>query len=198
MKARNPIHSPASALSVQRSAFTLFEVLVVIAFLAVIAGIVTINFDRIIPAVQEKPMDRVFVESLQEARLLASTSGNEVYFSFDPEAEAFKLEERARSMPVTEEEEDYDDLDTTVEPSYQSYSFDKADRTEVLFYKRLSRSSGFGASRDEYSAEPIKHLVFHPSGAATPARAVIRQPGLEDIEVELDAFSSGPLVNDER
>lgn len=197
MKAKAASFSTCSAFSIKHSAsisarlaFSLFEVLVVMAFLAIIGGIVTLNFDKLLPAVEHKPLDRVFIQTLQDARILAATSGNEVMLSFDPQAEAFVLKERLRSAPVTNEEEDEDAFDA---PQPGVYGFDKADETEVLFYKRLAQKSGFGSSRDEYSTESVKYLLFHPSGVSTPARVVIRQPGLDDIEVELDAFSSGPI-----
>lgn len=200
MNATNPSHRCLTELCLRHSAkhnakrgFTLLEVLTVMAFLAVIAGIVTLNFDKLVSASEEKPIDRVFVEALQDARILAATSGNVVYLSFDPQSEGFVLDERSRQAPAGMFDEEDTPYDPTKPVSSQQFSFDKADSTEVLFYPRLSQPNGMTARLDDWSSEPVKHMVFHPSGAATPAHVVIRQPGLEDIEVDIDAFSSGPL-----
>ncbi|WOO40039.1 prepilin-type N-terminal cleavage/methylation domain-containing protein [Rubellicoccus peritrichatus] len=178
--------------------FSLFEVLVVMAFLAILTGIVTLNFDKLIPAAQEKPLERVFVETVQDARIQAVTSGNPVLMSYDEETEKFKLVERTRPEPVVDDEDGFGPQPvTSPRPQQASIGFRNSDKVEVFFYPKLSQPGGLSASGNEFAREPAEYLVFHPSGAATPANVVIRRSNADDFEFLLDAFSSGPLEDKE-
>lgn len=172
--------------------FSLFEVLIVLAFLAILTGIVTLNFDKLIPAVQEKPLERVFIETVQDARIQAVTSGNPVYLSFDEESEKFNLVERARPEPAMDEDDAFGPQIVT-QPQQNSFGFRDSDGVQVIFYPKLSQPGGLRAGSDDFADEPAEHLIFHPSGAATPANVIIRRPNTDDFQFELDAFSSGPI-----
>lgn len=173
----------------QTQGFSLFEVLVVIAVIALITGIITVNFNRLIPALEHKPLERVLIESLQDARILAATSGNTVLLSFDPDSQSFLISERSRPTASTGEDA-FAETPPAPEPIRQGFS--GRQQTQVLFYPRLAQSNRMSARALEFSRDPAPYLVFHPSGVSTPARVVIQRPGSEDQEVILDAFSSGP------
>lgn len=172
--------------------FTLLEVLSVMAVLAIIAGIITLNFDRLIAAAEFKPLDRVLLETIQEARIQAATEGYPVYLSYEPETEKFALTTRQRPEVAA----DTDDFLTITEPKVNRYGFRDSDGVQVLFYPKISKSTELSAGDADFSRDPVPALAFHPSGVSTPARIVIRQDGADDLEFVLDPMSSGPLEID--
>jgi len=179
-----------------RSGLTLFEILVVLALMAVVAGLVTLNFDRLIAAAEAPPIERVLARSIQEARIRAANGGHPVYLSFDAERGAFTLVERSQpaesALSDAEQLGPSDPAAMSSETVLERFPCEAARGLGVEFYPRLS-SPNFNARAEDFARDPVPSLVFHPSGVSTPARVVIRQSGTEALTFELDPMSSGPL-----
>lgn len=167
------------------------EILVVLAIMGMVSGLVVASFGNLIQAIEEEPIERVFRQTVREARILAATSKNTVYLSYNKEYSEFRLVERSQVSLEEEggEDEDFDQplfVEQTGEPGLSIEFFPKV----------ATRPNGF-SSGGEFAQEPAKYLSFHPSGVATAAKVVFTDAGFTD-SLTVDAFSSGPIpVDDE-
>lgn len=161
-----------------RAAFSLLEIIVVLALMATVTGVAVMSIASITGA-QDKPIERVFREFVREARILAATTKNVVYLSFDGKRGEFVLAERngdALDHFLVEEDD--------IEPS----------EWEIQFFPKLAAERSFGVSSSvgDYARKPVPYLVFHPSGIATGAKIIFTEQEGYTATLTLDPFSSGP------
>lgn len=69
-----------------RRAFTMMEVLAVLALMALIAGIVAVNHEALLPALRARPPETALRESIRIALRAARESGRRTLLSHDPAA----------------------------------------------------------------------------------------------------------------
>ncbi|MDR0274985.1 MAG: type II secretion system GspH family protein [Burkholderiaceae bacterium] len=72
--------------------FTLIELMVVFALVALIVGLVPIAFDRLMQSAQYRDTVRAALADLRDARQLAQTSGGQVRFAVNLQAHTFGVE----------------------------------------------------------------------------------------------------------
>jgi len=165
--------------------FTLVEILLVFALFAVVSGLATASFAGLIRSAEERTPPEVFRAAVREARHLAFLGNRPVVLGYDEELHAFYLAGvNGGELPPSELE-----AGRLVLPG----------DTEVSFYRVTAEPQGvFGGSAGEvrFAANAQDRLVFHPSGAGTAARIVIRGSG-EATVLTLEAFSSGPIPDPE-
>lgn len=164
--------------ALRRAAFSLLEIIVVLAIMATVTGIAVMSVAGITGA-QEKPIERVFREYVREARILAATTKNVVYLSFDDKRGEFVLAERNG-----EALEHFLVAEDDIEPS----------EWDIKIFPKLAASTSFGvpSAVGDYARETVPHLVFHPSGISTAAKIVFTEQDGYTNTLTLDAFSSGP------
>lgn len=92
--------SRASAAGGQRG-FTLVELLVVFALLALVIGLVPVAFERVREAAQYRDTVRAMLAEIRQARQRALTEGREVRFVVDPQRRTFGEDGRPpRNVPA--------------------------------------------------------------------------------------------------
>ncbi len=164
-----------------RQAFTLLEILIVIALIALTTTVAALSWDALAEAFEDKPTFQVFREMVQEARHQAYQTREPVHLTWDDNAKLFRI-----YSPFGELE----DLVLSEE------AFIARGDTEVRFYPLASPEQG--PSRNlrgvapEYQSETVDDLVFHPSGVSTGARIEIDE-GPNRMVITLEPFSAGPI-----
>ena len=156
-------------------AFSLLEMLVVIALAALTAGVVATNFDSIIRSFERKAADTYLFEALREARYQANILKENCYLSFDPESASFIL--RANSA---------EKLDSF--PTQR-----KKDALEVSFFQLLPDSQLEGRYSPTQSSVAIKEITVTPSGISTAAVVTIKEENNSE-NFQLDPFSSSEIT----
>ena len=87
------VNQQSTATRARRSAgFTLIELMVVFALLALIVGLVPIAFNRLHESAQYRDTVRAVLTELRAGRALAQSSGSEVRFAVNLPARSFGLE----------------------------------------------------------------------------------------------------------
>jgi general secretion pathway protein H len=97
---RSTLNLPRSTLNAQRSTpraqrasgFTLIELMVVFALIALIVGLTPIMFDRLMDSVRYRDTVRAALTDLRSARQLAQTRGSQVRFAVDLQARTFGVD----------------------------------------------------------------------------------------------------------
>ncbi|MBC2592726.1 prepilin-type N-terminal cleavage/methylation domain-containing protein [Ruficoccus amylovorans] len=165
------------------SGFTLVEIVIVIGLMSLVAGLAIANFDTILPAFQSTPPEVKFRRAVREARIAAATTSRPAYLRYDALAEEFRVIEKAAA--AQEEPESADTPYFTPELTVEFLP---------IAAEKEGAIGGFGGLD---ATEPVPQLVFHPSGASTPARVRFRWRTGEESVLTLDPFSSGPLASKE-
>jgi prepilin-type N-terminal cleavage/methylation domain-containing protein len=171
----------------RRPGFTLVEIVIVIGLLSLVTGLVVANVETLLPAFQSTPLEVKFRQAAREARIAAATSNRPTYLRFDAAAEEFRvIEKSAASEPEGGEPA----ADLAASPYFTP-------EVTVDFFPIAAEQQGTTGSLGYGADEPVPELTFHPSGASTPARIVIRWRTGEESVLTLDPFSSGPLASKE-
>lgn len=173
--------------STQTAGYSLLEILGVLAMITMVAGIGVAAFAGIVVSAESKPWETLFREAVQEARIEAAASGETILLLFDDHRGEFRLVSDSNTgLSMT------DPLD--VAAGFQGDSGRRnRNLPQVAFYPQLAASSGRSGFRDVFSSTAVPHLVFHPSGAATPARILFRYADGRESILTLDPFSHGPI-----
>ena len=132
--------------------FTLLEVLLALAVIALISGLAVINADAIFSGFDDKPLPEILKKAVRESRFLAATSKETVFLTFDSESSRFLIISRnggvIQSLPTGYDPED--------------------ENIEIRLYQILP-STGTG-SRRGFAAEtrPVQRIGFYPDRSSTP------------------------------
>ncbi len=165
------------------SGFTLVEIIIVLGLMSLVAGLVITNVEKLLPAFQSTPLEVKFRQAVRESRIVAATSNRPVYLRFDAQAEEFRL--------VQQSEE------SAGEPAVEDSPYFTPEVTVEFFPIAAEEEGGVNYFSGIDSTEPVPQLVFHPSGASTPARVRFHWRTGEESILTLDPFSSGPLASKE-
>ncbi len=157
-----------------RSGFTLLEIVVALALMALVAGVVVVNFDSSFDNMGARPPGDVFRKAVRQARYEAALRMLKTYLSFDPEKNEFAVVDAAGA-------------------DCGKYPLGKAvdkGRFEVEFIPILPEDNIGARDKNDPSEYPVPRLVFDPSGCGMPVKVKIKGPG-ENIELTLDPFYWG-------
>jgi len=188
-------------------AFSLLEVVIVVGLIALIGGIVaSMNLSAFFAAGETRPAAEIFRQATHEARIQAMNEATVVYLTFDREGQAFRLT-KGNAPPVATDDQfgiidgsfsyamgDEDGGPAVVEGPRTAFTVFEDD-LEVIFRGLRAGTGGVLAFDREYTADPLPHLEFHPSGVSTPAIAIFRYRHGDETELTLDSFSNGPRLS---
>ncbi|MGF1485071.1 MAG: Tfp pilus assembly protein FimT/FimU [Opitutales bacterium] len=167
-----------------RRAFTLLEVLIVIALIALSTTLAALSWTTLADAFQNKPTFQLFRELVQEARYQAYVSREPVHLTWDDNSKVFRVFSPFADLP---------------EMVLSEEAFIPRGDTTVRFYPLVASEKGgsinVGNIVPEYARDPVSDLVFHPSGLSTGARIEIEE-GTQVEVITLEPFSAGPIDYD--
>ncbi len=155
-----------------RRGFTLIEIMLSIALIAVMAGLAAGILLPSRESLESRSPESVIIGAVKQAKMEALDRGREVFLKMEDESVAvFDLESREEILKAK-----------LPSGGYSEISF------EALLPENLSTSKIFGYSPDN----TLKRLRFSPDGSMTPARIVIK--GVDgNKSYEIDPFN-GSLV----
>ena len=153
-----------------RRGFTVIELIIVIALIALVGGLVVINAQAILRGLGQEPVERVLQKAVREARYQAASLKEPVTLSYDDEESALEIfSETGQSLATYSLEEDED-----------------GEFPEISFEQILP---GMGLDRYRIETVPVGSLVFRPDRSSTPFEAVIETAGQSFIQ-RYDPFSA--------
>lgn len=154
-----------------KSAFTLIEILLVLALIGLIMGIFTANFDVLLRSFEEKPPEKLVYEIIREARYQAVYQHAQVFLNYD----------KAKQMFVVTDEE------------ANVLSFRKATRNYSVFFEPVPPKV-YGKSL-QYEDTTLKlgskdSVAFRPDSSSEPVIIRILQDDADfTVNLKLDPFS---------
>ena len=154
------------------AAFTLVEVVVVIALMAVMIGVFVANLDSLTGGELRRPLPDILQKAVRDARYEAASTKEPVTLSFDAERGVFVV--RAQDGTIAKERE--------------SGFGPKSRELEITFYRLLpARGTGGIGSREE--RDVITAVAFHPDRSSTPFVVELEIDG-QRSEHRFDPFSN--------
>ncbi len=163
--------------------FTLTEILIAIALVAIIGGIAAANFFGIVGGVNHQPPPKVLQNVIREARFMAMERRSSVMLTYNGDAHTFDLLDSQGNV-----------LEQTSDNVPDPQSKLTLEFTAILPNKDITSDAN---PQDEDSidlstkpAKPI--LTFDPSGTTMPVKVVLTQDQDPPTEYRLDPFSEGP------
>jgi prepilin-type N-terminal cleavage/methylation domain-containing protein len=138
-----------------RRGFTLIELIIVIALIALVGGLVVINAEAIFRGLGEEPVDRILRKAVREARFQAAYLKEPVQLSFEEEDAVF-LVTGAGGQSLAR-------FETGLE-----------DTTNDLYveFEQILPEEGLNRNNSPETAE-IDVVTFRPDRSSTPFQAII-------------------------
>ena len=135
-----------------RRGFTLIELILVIALIALVGGLVAINAEAMLRGLSEEPVDRIFQKAVREARFQAASIKEPTFLRYDGESGVLEIStETGRSLA-----------------SFRTTPADSEQFPRLEFEQLLPGFGLSGLSRQE--AVEIDTVVFRPDRSSTPFR----------------------------
>lgn len=170
-------------------AFTLIEVLLVLALIGVLIGLVAINAGAFVEASKYEPPARVLGKAVMDSFYYASESKRTSYLSYSEENATFLVSDGMGKVLVTHSIFEKEDLEELREEDLLP---------QVIFRAKgpLAGLSGGDSLYDE-DLLVVRRVPFH-FGTSMPFQVEIEIMGEEEIEIiEFDPFSGYPLSKEE-
>ena len=153
-------------------AFTLLEILLVLALMALLAGIFSVGFSHMLDQSRATAPDEVFWEAAHAAQELATLSEHEVTLRFDGKAKQFVATNGAKT--------DTHALAETGDVSVQFLQVQKGG-SSVLIGGQLIET------------QEIPAVTFYPDGTCTPFRVQFRLPA-GPLVLTIDPWTCAPML----
>lgn len=170
-------------------AFTLIEVLLVLALIGVLIGLVAINAGAFIEASKYEPPARVLGKAVMDSFYFASESKRVTYLSYLEENATFFVSEGSGEVLASHGIFEKEDLEALREG-------DLLPRVTFRALGPLAGLSGGGSLYDE-DLLVVGRVSFH-FGTSMPFQAEIEIKGEEEVEIiEFDPFSGYPVAKEE-
>lgn len=163
----------------RRAAFSLVEILVVIALIGLLAAVVAMNVTSMAGGLGPRPLPEILKRAVRDARFEAAFHKEVVTLRFDQEAGAFIVSDSHGNV-VRSRESGYGLASGAV---------------QVRFHQILPKTGTSAWSVREERA-PIPAVRFHPDRSSTPFIAEIEING-ESSEHRYDPFSNLEIVDAE-
>lgn len=176
-----------------KKAFTLLEILVVIALMALVAGLAASNFSFVENA-SRRPPKAVLMEGIKLARVAAADAGEEVSMYFDPESRdivlrtSFDGRELARMNLFSMDAQAREKMARRAEETGEVFELPEA---SLAFYPVYPGEWGFSKS-DAEGAETLPCIRFASDSTMTPARIELKIGEKTVASFEVDPFSGLP------
>lgn len=157
-----------------RQGFTLAELFLALALLALLFSLAIVHFDRIRGVIGKVPAEDQIRQLLSQGHQHARSTGKPVYLNFAAEEAALRLNDESgnllRELPLGDPESN--DL-------------------QVHFFRTLPEQKLDGESIYEIEEQPVDYLLFHPSGVTPPVEIHLNSVR-QQVVIPLDPFSSAP------
>jgi prepilin-type N-terminal cleavage/methylation domain-containing protein len=158
------------------AAFTLLEIIIVIALMGMLATILTVGASRLLADRKESPAE-VFWSAVGEARKYALMEQCEVRLSFDREAQAFVA---STAMGT------------------QSFPINLPDDIELNFLGMRKGESSILVGGRLIETSPLEHVRFFDDGTCTPFRVQILVGTQSPLVLEIDPWTCAEVLRDGR
>lgn len=157
---------------IKKKAFSVIEVLLALALIALVAGLFSLNFDRLLNSFAQKNPDQIFHEAIRDARYQASFQGASIYLRFDEKKHKLLIQKGSSKTALKE--------------------FLLEDWVSFKFKERPIESFRFGRFMEDRLFKDVKldRLEFMPDGSSTAAIITLKGKG-EETKFYLDPMSTG-------
>lgn len=160
-----------------RRGFSLIELIIVIALVALVGSLVVINAQAILRGLGEEPVDRILQKAVREARFQAAYLKEPVRLRFDEESRAFEILNAAGSR-------------------LQTFPTGLPENTTVeILFEQILPEEGLSGTRRLETAE-IPAVTFRPDRSSTPFQVTL-DFGAHDFTQRYDPFSD-IVIDDSR
>ena len=159
-----------------RRGFTLIELIIVIALIALVGGLMVVNAEAILGGLGDEPVERTLQKAIREARFQAASLKAPAILRYDEETALLEISTDTGQDLV----------------SFSTGSTE--DAPEITFEQILPGQGLSGSSRDEVA--PVDQVVFRSDRSSTPFQAKINE-GTASFTLRYDPFSA-IVTNDSR
>ncbi|HKJ89857.1 MAG TPA: prepilin-type N-terminal cleavage/methylation domain-containing protein [Oceanipulchritudo sp.] len=161
-----------------RRGFTLIEIIIVIALMALMGGLIVINAQAILRGLGDEPVERILLKAVREGRFQAAYLKEPTQLRYDEERASFDIHTvNGRGLAA---------FPTGME--------DSDSRLEVLFEQVLPDRGLFRSNTRETAEIPA--VTFRPDRSSTPFQVRIEY-GSVDFTQRFDPFSD-IVIHDSR
>ena len=199
------------------SGFTLIEIILVMALVAIVGTLVAYNVPAIVRLKSQPPIERVMVDAVREARFQAALTKEVSWLTYDSETGIFHvtLDSKAPSLPVPNDpfgtfgtlgssvmEASSDEEESVIPPSaiksYQVYFPEDGEVPKVEFFAMPPGMGYDGDSEDEPEDIPLPRVPFDPAGFSVPFMVKVEDPNasIRDAFMIFDPFSNHVLESE--
>lgn len=142
-----------------RGGFSLIEIIVTLALIALVAGLMVTNLGSVIQGLGTPPLPETLHKAVQEARYQAAATKQTVYLRFDPETAYFRIAGENGS-----------------ELGAIGTDYDPGDRAVEVVFEQILPSEGLSSLGRTERVE-IPYVRFHPDRSSTPFVVNLRYDG---------------------
>lgn len=165
-----------------RRAFTLIEMLLAIALIALFSTIFVVNFDSLLSVSEDQAVESAFWSASREARTRALLQRRPQWLRFDEKGAAFIVEEAGgehrKSFAIDRD------------------NWDSATKVEVAFQKKVPPNKFTLRQGELVDVRDIPAARFFPDGTCLPFRVAIDIDGAE-TEIEIDPWTGARLLEED-
>ena len=156
-------------MNVKEKGFTIVEVLLALALIALIAGLFAANFDVLLSSIQEKRPEKQLYNAIREARKFAIQTHQPTYLSYNNEDGfiVYKDKIKKETLHQIQSEQDFE------------LAFEPVPSEELA-------RGGFRSSKKH--SEKESEITFYPDGSSTPTVISLIEDG-QSTKIKLDPFS---------
>lgn len=152
-----------------RRGFTLIELILVIALIALVGGLVVVNARAILGGLGDEPVEMILQDAVREARFQAASLKQPTYLAYNEEAGSLRVLSETGGELAT-------------------FSTRESGGPPGIVFEQILPTEGIAAgSREELVT--IKQVVFRPDRSSTPFQATIEE-GVTAYTLRYDPFSA--------
>lgn len=154
-----------------RGGFTIVEVVLVLALIALVAGLFAVNFEVLLNAVSEKRPEKVLHDAICEARYQTLQEHSLIYLSFNQKDHQFQISKPNSPQPLT------------------TMPLNKEIQVTITPLPPAKYSKGhFEDPKESY--KPIEKFAFAPDGSSQPVIITLTE-GTLSLKFKPDPLSCG-------
>lgn len=172
MKKKLGIGVRNESINKSKAAFTILEVLMVIALIGLISGLFAVNFDILIRAIGKKRPEKILYNAICEARYQTIQEHAPVYLTFDKNQSAFIIFKDQPNKPLVQ--------------------FPLESGIGIVFESIPPNSYGGGQFKTQSSSahETLEKMAFFPDGSSTPVIITLTEENFS-LKFKPDILSCG-------